>query len=70
VQAAFDLHHQVCWQAQGLQGLVYGFCCSLCLAPVACKTLMGGKATALYRFGLSFMILSGSAHGVLLPLLG
>ena len=47
---------------QGLSGL-------LRLAAVALETLSGSTAPALYRFRLSFMILSGTAHGVLLHLL-
>jgi hypothetical protein len=40
------------------------------LGVVALEASSGGAVPALYRFGLSFMILSGAAHGVLLYLLG
>jgi hypothetical protein len=40
------------------------------LAAVALEPFSRGATLALSRFGLSFMILSGTAHGVLLPLLG
>jgi hypothetical protein len=48
---------------KGLSGL-------LRLAAVALEALSGSMAPALYRFRLSFMILSGTAHGVFLHLLG
>jgi hypothetical protein len=47
---------------QGLSGL-------LCLAAITCEAFSGRTAPALYRFHLSFMIMSGTAHGVLLHLL-
>jgi hypothetical protein len=40
------------------------------LGVVALAAFSGGAALARYRFGLSFMILSGTAHGVLRHLLG
>ena len=48
---------------QGLGGL-------LRLAAVALEAFSGRMAPALSRFRLSFMILSGMAHGMLLHLLG
>ena len=65
--AAFDLHHQVCWQAEGPQGLVESLGGPLCLAPIALKTFMGLQATALSGFGLLCGVSFAGGHGVLLP---
>jgi hypothetical protein len=53
-----------------MEGLLQGLGGALRLAAVALEAFSGSTAPALYRFRLSFMILSGTAHGVLLPLLG
>jgi hypothetical protein len=69
-QACFNLGHEVFRQPQGIEGLVEGLSGPLRLSAVALEAFSGRTAPALYRFRLSFMILSGTAHGVLLPLLG
>jgi hypothetical protein len=70
VQAPFDLGHEVIGDAQVMEGLLQDLSGVLRLAAVALEAFSGSMAPALYRFRLSFMILSGTAHGVLLPLLG
>jgi hypothetical protein len=52
-----------------MEDLLQGFGDLLGLAAVALETFSGSMTPALDRFRLSFMILSGTAHGVLLPLL-
>jgi len=69
-QASFDLGDQVVAEAQVLERLLQGLGGLLCLAAVALEAFSGSVTPALYRFRLSFMILSGTAHGVLLHLLG
>jgi hypothetical protein len=53
-----------------MESLLKGFGGLLRLAAVALEAFSGSMAPALYRFRLSFMILSGTTHGVLLHLLG
>ena len=69
-QAPFDLGDHVSGEAQVLHSLLQGLSGLLRLAAVALEAFSGSTAPALYRFRLSFMILSGMAHGVLLHLLG
>jgi hypothetical protein len=69
-QTPFDLGEQVFGEPQVLQSLVKGLSGLLRLATVALEALSGSIAPALYRFRLSFMILSRTAHRVLLHLLG
>jgi hypothetical protein len=69
-QTPFDLRYQVFRNPQALDGLVEGLGGVLRLAAVALEAFSSGAMLALSRFGLSFMILSGTAHGVLLHLLG
>jgi hypothetical protein len=69
-QAAFNLSHEVFGEAQVVESLLQDLSGMLRLGVVAMEAFRGGAAPALYRFGLSFMILSDTAHGVLLPLLG
>jgi hypothetical protein len=57
-------------QPKVLKGLLEGLGGVLGLATVALEAFSGRTAPALYRFRLSFMILSGTTHGVLLHLLG
>ena len=68
-QAPFDLGHEVFRKPQVIKGLLEGLGGVLRLAAVALEAFGRGATPALSRFGLSFMILSGTAHGVLLPLL-
>ena len=68
-QAAFDLGDEVLRQLQVIKGLLQGFGDLLGLATVALEAFSGSTAPALSRFRLSCMLLSGTAHGVLLPLL-
>jgi hypothetical protein len=53
-----------------MERLLHGLRGLLCLTAVALEALSGSMAPAPYRFRLSFMILSGMTHGVLLHLLG
>jgi hypothetical protein len=53
-----------------VQSLFKGLDGMLRLGVVALEAFRSGAAPALYRFGLSFMILSGATHGVLLQLPG
>jgi hypothetical protein len=69
-QAPFDLGHEVVRQPQVIERLLEGLGGVLCLAAVVLEAFSDSTAPALYRFRLSFMILSGTAHGVLLHLLG
>ena len=69
-QASFDLGHEVFRQPQIIEGLLEGRGGMLRLAAVALEAFSGSVTPALSRFRLSFMILSGTAHGVLLHLLG
>jgi hypothetical protein len=69
-QTPFDLGHEVFRQPQIIEGLLEGLSGLLGLAAITCEAFSGRTAPALYRFRLSFMILSGTAHEVLLPLLG
>jgi hypothetical protein len=69
-QTPFDLGDQVFGEPQVLQSLLKGLSGLLRLVAVALEALSGSMAPALYRFRLSFMILSGMTHGVLLHLLG
>jgi hypothetical protein len=69
-QAPFNLGHEVFRKPQVIEGLPQGLGGLLRLAAVALEAFSGSMAPALYRFRLSFMILSGTAHGVLLHLLG
>jgi len=69
-QTPFDLDDQVFGEPQVFQSLLKGLSGLLRLAEVALEAFSGRMAPALYRFRLSFMILSGMAHGVLLHLLG
>ena len=69
-QAPFDFGHEVFRKPQVIEGLLEGRGGLLRLAAVALEAFSGSTAPALYRFRLSFMILSGMAHGVLLHLLG
>jgi hypothetical protein len=70
LQAPFDLGHEVFRKPQVIEGLLESFGGVLRLAAVVLEAFGGSMAPALYRFRLSFMILSGTAHGVLLHLLG
>jgi hypothetical protein len=65
-QAPCDLGHEVFRKPQVIESLLEGLGSMLRLAAVALEAFSGSTAPALYRFGLSFMILSGTAHGVLL----
>jgi hypothetical protein len=69
-QAAFNLGYEVFRKPQVIKGFQEGLGGVLRLAAVALEAFSRGATLALSRFGLSFMILSGTAHGVLLPLLG
>src|SRR5262249_1036129 len=75
VQAPFDLGDHGVRQAQFLQGVVEGLSSMLGLAAITSEAFSSGAAPAMFRFGLSFMILSGAAgmhrplaHGMLLLL--
>ena len=68
-QAPFDLGDHVSGEAQVLHSLLKGLSGLLRLAAVALEVFSSSMTPPLYRFRLSFMILSGTAHGVLLPLL-
>ena len=70
MQTPFDLSHEVFGEAQVTQGLLQDLGGLLRLAAVALEAFSSRTAPALDRFRLSFMILSGTAHGVLLHLLG
>ncbi len=64
--AAFDLRHEVCWQAQGLYGLVQSLCSPLRLTPVALQAFMRLSATALSGFGVFFGVsFAGGPRGLL-----
>ena len=52
-----------------MEGLFEGLDGMLRLDVITLEAFSGGMTPALYRFRLSFMILSGTAHGVLLHLL-
>ena len=65
-QAPCDLGHHGLRQAQVLQGVVQGLGGPWRLAPIALKTFMGLKATALSGFGLLFGVSFEGGHGVLL----
>jgi hypothetical protein len=69
-QAPFNLGYQVFGKAQVMERLLQGLRGLLRLTAVALEAFSGCTAPALYRFRLSFMILSGTAHGMLLHLLG
>jgi hypothetical protein len=69
-QTPFDLDHEVFRQPQVIKGFLEGLGGVLRLAAVALEAFSSGATPALSRFGLSFMILSGTAHGVLLPIPG
>jgi hypothetical protein len=69
-QTPFELGDQVFGESQVLQSLLKGLSGLVRLVAVALEALSGSMTPALYRFRLSFMILSGTAHGVLLHLLG
>jgi len=69
-QTPFDLGDQVFGEPQVLQSLLKGLSGLVRLVAVALEALSGSMTPALYRFHLSFMILSGMIHGVLLHLLG
>jgi len=64
--AAFDLCHQVFWQAQVLQGLVQGLRSPLRLAPIAFETLVRLEATTVSGFGLLVGISFAGGQGALL----
>ena len=68
LKAPFDLGQEVFRQPQVIEGLLEGFGGLLRLVAVALEALSGSMTPALYRFRPLFMILSGAAHGVLLPL--
>jgi hypothetical protein len=68
--APCDLGHEVFRKPQVIDGLLEGFGGMLRLAAVALEAFSGSMTPVLYRFRLSFIILSGTAHGVLLHLLG
>ena len=70
MQAPGDLGHEVFRKAQVIEDLLQGLGGLLRLAAVALEAFSDSTTPALYRFRLSFMILSGTAHGVLLHLLG
>lgn len=53
-----------------MEGLFEGLDGTLCLDVITLEAYSGGTTPALYRFSLSFMILSGTVHGVLMHLLG
>ena len=53
-----------------MEGLLQDLSGVLRLAAVAVEAFSGSMTPTLYRFRLLFMILSGTAHGVLLHLLG
>jgi hypothetical protein len=62
-QASCDLGDEVCRQPQIIEGLLKGFSSVLRLAAVTLEAFSGSTAPTLDRFRLSFMILSGTAHG-------
>jgi hypothetical protein len=64
--AAFDLRHQVCWQAQVLRGLVQGLRRLLRLAPITLEAFMRLQATALSGCCLLFGVSFAGGHSVLL----
>jgi hypothetical protein len=53
-----------------VEGLFEGLDGTLRLDVITLEAFSDDTTPALYRFSLSFMILSGMAHGVLLHLLG